>query len=288
MSEDTRPEASRDAGTNTPATAAGSVDNGGLPVELFSPPESGTEAEYSPSEAESVEAASSGDESSPPTPVGAAEVFGDRLEQAIRYVQILSTSGLQRGLMGPRERPRLWDRHVLNSTAAAGSLGDGESVLDIGSGAGLPGIPLALARPDLRVTLVEPLLRRVTFLEEVVEELELDIHILRGRAEEKDVIERAGEADVVISRAVAPLAKLAGWSAPLLRPDGRMIALKGLSAIEEVERDAKALRKLGFEDVRVETVSAPDAEETRLVIATLGTRMGSRGSRSSVGGRRRR
>ena len=288
MSEHTRSEPSRDAGSSAPATAAESVDNVGPAVELPSPPESETAAAPASSDAGSLDAASSDDESLPSTPAGAAEVFGDRLVQAIRYVEILSTAGLERGLMGPRERPRLWDRHVLNSTAASGSLGDGESVVDIGSGAGLPGIPLALARPDLRVTLVEPLLRRVTFLEEVVEELELDIHILRGRAEEKDVIEQAGDADVVISRAVAPLAKLAGWSAPLLRTGGRMIALKGLSASEEVERDAKALRKLGFEDVRVEIVSAPDAEETRLVIATLGTRMGSRGSRSSVGGRRRR
>ncbi|MDV8000097.1 16S rRNA (guanine(527)-N(7))-methyltransferase RsmG [Rhodococcus sp. IEGM 1408] len=278
MSEDTRPEASRDARRDDTEAEAESVVGSDPAVELSSPSGSGTTPETAPWD----------DQSLPPTPVGAAEVFGDRLELAVRYVEILSTAGLERGLMGPRERPRLWDRHVLNSTAASGSLGDGESVVDIGSGAGLPGIPLALARPDLRVTLVEPLLRRVTFLEEVVEELELNVHILRGRAEESDVIEQAGDADVVISRAVAPLAKLAGWSAPLLRPGGRMIALKGLSAGDEVERDAKALRKLGFEDVRVEIVSAPDAEETRLVIATLGTRMGSRGSRSSAGKRRRR
>lgn len=229
-----------------------------------------------------------GEDPQPTVPAGASEVFGTRLESAIRYVEILSTAGLERGLMGPRERPRLWDRHVLNSAAASASLRQGESVVDIGSGAGLPGIPLSLARPDLRVTLVEPLLRRVTFLEEVVGELELNIRILRGRAEDKTVIAEAGEADVVISRAVAPLAKLAGWSAPLLRLGGRMVALKGSSAGEEIQRDARALRKLGFDDVGVEIVSAPDAEETRLVIATLATRMGSRGSRSGGGGGRRR
>ncbi|MFN3338948.1 MAG: 16S rRNA (guanine(527)-N(7))-methyltransferase RsmG [Dietzia sp.] len=229
----------------------------------------------------------SGDSTPPVPPNGARTVFGDRLDLAVRYVEILATAGLERGLMGPRERPRLWDRHVLNSAAAAGGLVDGESVVDIGSGAGLPGIPLALARPDLRVTLVEPLLRRATFLQEVVDELGLDIRVIRGRAEEKDVIARAGGADVVTSRAVAPLSKLAGWSAPLLRPGGRMVALKGASAADEVERDGRVLRKLGFEHVHIEVVAAPDAEETRLVIGTLATRVGKRGSRSRAGGSRR-
>ncbi|MDX2357580.1 16S rRNA (guanine(527)-N(7))-methyltransferase RsmG [Dietzia sp. PP-33] len=224
----------------------------------------------------------------PIPPGGARDVFGPNLDRATRYVEILATAGLERGLMGPRERPRLWDRHVLNSAAAAGGFSEGEAVVDIGSGAGLPGVPLALARPDLRMTLVEPLLRRATFLQEVVDELGIDIRVIRGRAEEKAVIAEAGRADVVTSRAVAPLAKLAGWSAPLLRPGGRMVALKGASASEEVERDAGALRKLGFGEARVEVVSAPDAEETRLVIATLGTRMGSRGPRSRAGGPRRR
>lgn len=248
MSEDTTPETTRDAGEVLPADSSPEV---------------------------------------PLAPDGAREVFGDRIELAERYAQFLSTAGLERGLMGPRERPRLWDRHVLNSAAAAGALLDGESVVDIGSGAGLPGIPLALARPDLRITLVEPLLRRVNFLEEAVADLGIDIRVVRGRAEEKAVIEVAGDADVVTSRAVAPLAKLAGWSAPLLRAGGRMIALKGSSAEEEIERDLRALRKLGFDDIHVRTVSAPDAEETRLVIATLATRMGNRGSRSRGGSRRR-
>jgi len=212
-------------------------------------------------------------------PPGARAVFGDRLAQAERYVELLSTAGLQRGLMGPRERPRLWDRHVLNSAAAESRIYRGESVVDIGSGAGLPGIPLALARPDLEITLVEPLLRRVTFLEEVVDDLDVAVRIVRGRAEEKRVRDLAGDADVVTSRAVAPLARLAGWSAPLLRPGGRMVALKGSSAEEEVGRDAGDLRKLGYDPATVEAVSAPDAEETRLVIATLPTRMEARGSR---------
>lgn len=232
---------------------------------------------------------SPGDIAGTPTPPKSVQgVFGDRAPLAERYVDFLSSAGLERGLMGPRERPRLWDRHVLNSAAAASHLGDGESVVDIGSGAGLPGIPLALARPDLRMTLVEPLLRRVTFLEEIIGELGIDVRVVRGRAEDAAIIAEVGEADVVTSRAVAPLAKLAGWSAPLLREGGRMVALKGSSAAEEVERDAAALRRLGFVDVSVEVVAAADAEETRLVIATLGTRMGRRGSRGRGSGGRRR
>lgn len=224
----------------------------------------------------------------PPPPDSVEQVFGDRAGMAIRYVEFLSTAGLERGLMGPRERPRLWDRHVLNCAAGASHLNDGESVVDIGSGAGLPGIPLALARPDLAITLVEPLLRRATFLQEIIDVLGIDVRVIRGRAEEKAIIDAAGGADVVTSRAVAPLAKLAGWSAPLLRTGGRMVALKGSSAAEEIQRDSAALRKLGFDDPRVEVVAAPDAEETRLVIATLGTKMGKRGSRPKGSAGRRR
>lgn len=235
-----------------------------------------------------LQSSSDAGENAPPPPVSVSQVFGERTGLALRYVDFLSSAGLERGLMGPRERPRLWDRHVLNSAAAAAHLMGGESVVDIGSGAGLPGIPLALARPDLRMTLVEPLLRRVTFLQEIIDDLGIDVRVIRGRAEDRSVINEAGGADVVTSRAVAPLAKLAGWSAPLLRPGGRMVALKGASAVEEVERDGKAMSELGFSDAHVEVVSAPDAEETRLVIATMGTRMGNRGSRSRGSGRRRR
>lgn len=224
----------------------------------------------------------------PPPPPSVEQVFGSRSDLAVDYVRFLADAGLERGLMGPRERPRLWDRHVLNSAAAAPHMGHGEKVVDIGSGAGLPGIPLALARPDLEVILVEPLLRRVTFLEEVIGELGIDVRVVRGRAEEKAVIAAAGEADVVTSRAVAPLAKLAGWSAPLLKPGGRMVALKGVSAAEEVERDGAVLSELGFEGVHVDVVAAPDAEETRLVIATMQTRMARRGSHRRGPGARRR
>lgn len=227
-------------------------------------------------------------DSAPKAPPGAVAVFGDRLALAECYVDWLAGAGLERGLMGPRERPRLWDRHVLNCAAAQSGIAEGETVVDIGSGAGLPGIPLALARPDLTITLVEPLLRRATFLSEVIDDLGIDVTVVRGRAEEKAVRGEVGGADVVTSRAVAPLAKLAGWSAPLLRSGGRMVALKGASAAEEVDRDQKALARLGFSDVHVDLVSAPDAEETRLVIGTLdpgasGARMGGRGRGSGRG-----
>ena len=149
-----------------------------------------------------------------------------------------------RGLIGPREVPRLWDRHILNCAALADVIPDGATVADIGSGAGLPGIPLAIARPDVQVILIEPLLRRTTFLDEVVADLQLDnVTVIRGRAEEKVVRKAAGLVDVVTSRAVAPLGKLAGWSLPLVRSGGQMIAMKGSSAAEEIERDVKLIKK---------------------------------------------
>ena len=118
-------------------------------------------------------------------------------------------------------------------------------MVDLGSGAGLPGIPLALARPDLSVVLVEPLARRVDWLREVVEDLGLPVEVERGRAEESGVRARWEGADVVTARAVAPLARLAGWALPLLRTGGALLALKGASAADEVARDAAAVRRLG-------------------------------------------
>lgn len=147
-------------------------------------------------------------------------------------------------MIGPRETPKLWDRHIINSAVVGEAIGKGLVVADIGSGAGLPGIPLALARPDLKVVLVEPLLRRTTFLNEVVEDLELDnVTVVRGRAEEKVVRAEIGQVDVVTSRAVAPLGKLAGWSLPLVKSGGAMVALKGGTAQEEIDRDAKLIAK---------------------------------------------
>ncbi|GAB2698425.1 16S rRNA (guanine(527)-N(7))-methyltransferase RsmG [Nocardia thraciensis] len=186
-------------------------------------------------------------DAAPPEPPAAAErIFGDRLPLARRYCAALATAGVQRGLIGPREVPRLWDRHILNCAVLGELIPTGAAVVDIGSGAGLPGIPLAIARPDLRVTLVEPLLRRTIFLAGFIEEeAGLEVTVVRGRAEQSDVRKVAGGADVVTSRAVAPLSKLAKWSLPLVHHHGRMLALKGSSAAEELERDRTELLRAG-------------------------------------------
>ncbi|WP_245857118.1 16S rRNA (guanine(527)-N(7))-methyltransferase RsmG [Actinoalloteichus hoggarensis] len=175
----------------------------------------------------------------------AERLFGDRLPAARRYVELLVEHGVERGLIGPREVDRLWTRHVLNSAVVGELIPAGCRVVDVGSGAGLPGIPLQLARPDLRLTLLEPMARRVAWLDEVVAELQLSTTVVRGRAEEPGVRRGLRDLDVVTARAVAPLAKLAGWGLPLLRPGGRLLALKGASAAEEMARDAAAVAAVG-------------------------------------------
>ncbi|WP_417288842.1 16S rRNA (guanine(527)-N(7))-methyltransferase RsmG [Corynebacterium variabile] len=191
----------------------------------------------------------------PDAPEAAARIFGDRLDLAVRYAGWLADAGVVRGLIGPREVDRLWDRHILNSAVISEVIDEGARVVDIGSGAGLPGIPLAIARPDLRVQLVEPLLRRATFLSEVVEDLGLDnVEVYRGRAEEKSIVTAVGGADVVTSRAVAPVGRLMGWSLPLARKGGFVRALKGSSVAEEFQRDAVEIRKAGGSEGRVLTV----------------------------------
>ncbi|OBJ11410.1 16S rRNA (guanine(527)-N(7))-methyltransferase [Mycobacterium sp. 1482292.6] len=190
------------------------------------------------------------------SPDAAAAVFGERLGIARRYAEVLATAGVERGLLGPREVDRIWDRHILNSAALAELLHPGERLIDIGSGAGLPGIPLAIARPDLDVVLLEPLLRRSEFLNEVIDELGLAVEVVRGRAEEPGVRNRFGERDAAVSRAVASLDKLTKWSLPLLRPDGRMLAIKGERASDEVEQYRRVMAASGAADVRVVTCGA--------------------------------
>ncbi|MGK5532321.1 16S rRNA (guanine(527)-N(7))-methyltransferase RsmG [Streptomyces sp. URMC 129] len=180
----------------------------------------------------------------PEPPASAHEIFGDRLPDAVRYAELLADVGVRRGLIGPREVPRLWERHLLNCAVLSEAVPEQVTVCDVGSGAGLPGIPLALVRPDLRITLLEPLLRRTNFLQEVVELLGLDqVTVVRGRAEE--VLSTFTPVHVVTARAVAPLDRLAGWGVPLLRPYGEMLALKGDTAEEELKNARGALGKLG-------------------------------------------
>lgn len=208
----------------------------------------------------------------------AARLFGDRLPLARRYAEHLVGSGVERGLIGPREAPRVWDRHVLNCAVVAELMPTGARVVDVGSGAGLPGIPLSLARPDLAIVLVEPLARRVEWLDEVVTDLGLDVRIDRGRAEETAVRRRWEGADVVTARAVAPLARLAGWALPLLRTGGRMLAMKGASAPEEIARDAAAVRKLGGGTPRIERCGTGEILATVVVVDRVrGTGSGRRG-----------
>ncbi|WP_203732876.1 16S rRNA (guanine(527)-N(7))-methyltransferase RsmG [Paractinoplanes durhamensis] len=176
----------------------------------------------------------------------AAQVFGDRLALASEYARLLVTDGVVRGLIGPREAPRIWERHLVNCAVMSEMIPNGASVLDVGSGAGLPGIVLAVARPDLTITLVEPLARRTAFLTEAVTALGLEaaVTVVRGRADEVVGGPAAG-ADVVTARAVAPLDRLAGWCLPLARVGGRLLALKGSSAADEADEHRAVIAELG-------------------------------------------
>jgi 16S rRNA (guanine527-N7)-methyltransferase len=187
----------------------------------------------------------------PPAPPAAEAVFGERLGMAQNYADLLAGPGVERGLLGPREVERLWDRHILNSAAVAELIEPDARVIDIGSGAGLPGLALAIARPDLAVTLVEPMQRRTDFLNEAVVSLGVPVEVVRGRAEDAAVRIRLAGADVVVSRAVADLEKLTRWSLPLLRKGGRMMALKGERATEEVADRARTMAVLGAGRVEV-------------------------------------
>ncbi|WP_432526080.1 16S rRNA (guanine(527)-N(7))-methyltransferase RsmG [Kineococcus mangrovi] len=192
-------------------------------------------------------------------------VFGDRVGRAATYRDLLATAGVERGLIGPREVPRLWDRHLLNCAYLGDVVDEGASVLDIGSGAGLPGIPLALARPDVQVRLVEPLERRYAFLREAVAELDLrdQVAVARGRAED---VRGEFSASVVTARAVAPLATLYGWALPLVVTGGHLVAIKGRSAPEEIAAAADVLRQLGVTSEPEIVQVGPDAESGTTVV----------------------
>lgn len=178
-------------------------------------------------------------------PTGTADLFGDRVDLAVRYADLLASAGVERGLLGPREADRIWDRHLLNCAAISPLIPHGDRVCDIGSGAGLPGLVIAIMRPDIEMVLLEPLLRRTRFLDECVAQLGLDnVTVIRGRAEE-----HAGKMnmDSVVARAVAPLDRLVAWALPLLRPGGQLLAMKGESARDEQDAVAPQLPRLGAE-----------------------------------------
>ncbi len=199
-----------------------------------------------------------------------AELFGAGAEQISQYVDILASRGIDWGLLGPREAGRLWERHVLNSVALAPLVGEGVTVVDVGSGAGLPGLPLAILRPDLSVTLLESLLRRVSFLELAVTELGLGgrVSVVRSRAED-----HRARYDVVTCRAVAPLPRLVGWCTPLLARGGRLLALKGESAATELAEATPAVRRAGLTGA-VHELAVPGTRETTWVVELRRVREG--------------
>lgn len=211
----------------------------------------------------------------PPAALSTAanRVFGDRLPLARRYAELLGTEGTVRGLVGPREAQRLWDRHLLNCAALAELIPTGAVVADVGSGAGLPGIVLAVARSDLSITLIEPLARRTAFLVEAVEALGLErVDVVRGRAE--DLVGRIGQLDVVTARAVAPLDRLARWCLPLLPDGGRLLAMKGSSAPAEIAEHGMQVRRAGGGEPEIRRCGVGVIEPPATVIEVVRTRSG--------------
>lgn len=192
------------------------------------------------------------------------EVLGAGYERCVQFAELLVTHGEERGLIGPRELPRLWSRHIVNSAAVAPFLPASGMVADVGSGAGLPGIVLAVMRPDLGFHLVEPMERRVTWLREVVEALGLEnVEVYQRQAQE---LHGSQDYEAVTARAVAALDKLARWTWPLIAPGGALLAMKGQRAAAEVEAAAAVLRKLKAGSVTVHEVDVlNDGDVTRVV-----------------------
>lgn len=225
----------------------------------------------------------------PPTPDVAAGVFASTLPVAEQFTGFLARAGKERGLIGPREVPRLWDRHLLNCAVLTELVPEGSTVCDIGSGAGLPGLVMAIRRPDLRITLVEPLLRRTTFLEEAVHLLGLaNVEVVRSRAE---ALHGTRQFDVVTSRAVASLDKLLDWSMPLARPGGVMLAMKGSSAAEELAAAVDVLERWGAVEPEVIHIGSDQLSVPTTVVrveATEAPPLGWASQRATGSGRSRR
>jgi 16S rRNA (guanine527-N7)-methyltransferase len=230
----------------------------------------------------------------PVTPEAAVAVFGDRLPLAEHFVAILADTGITHGLIGPREAPRLWGRHVLNCAVVHEAIpptGEIQRVIDVGSGAGLPGLALAIARPDLELHLVEPLARRTAWLTDTVEQLALTnvaVHTARAEALWDDL-----DAPWVTARAVSKIVQLAEWTLPLLRPHGSLLALKGARAQDELDESGAVLSRLGVVDADVRAYGAGLLADPTLVLrATIGEAVDRRRFRSrqpsSAGSARRR
>jgi 16S rRNA (guanine527-N7)-methyltransferase len=187
----------------------------------------------------------------PPPPAGATDVLGDRLEVAEHFAALLTRTGVSHGLVGPREVPILWERHILNCAVVHQAFPAGAELVDVGSGAGLPGVALAITRPDLHVHLVEPMLRRTEWLSATIHELGLtNCTVHRGRAEE---FHGVLSVPFATARAVARIDKLAGWTFPLLRDGGTLVALKGSRVVEELTAEEAALRRLGMTSSAIRT-----------------------------------
>lgn len=200
----------------------------------------------------------------PPAPQGAHQFFGGRLARAEAFAAILADTGVSHGLIGPREVPILWERHILNCAVIEDAFTRDARVVDVGSGAGLPGVAVAIARPDLDIHLVEPMLRRTDWLRATITDLALDnVTVHRGRAEE---LHGHLWGAYVTARAVARLDKLARWCLPLTRPGGQLVAMKGRSAAEELEAATKVLRRLGVVSSRVSSHGAEVLTEPTLTV----------------------
>ena len=223
----------------------------------------------------------------------AVRVFGDQLDLATRFADLLMHDGVVRGLIGPREAPRIWERHLLNCAVVAELIPHDARVVDVGSGAGLPGIVLAMARPDLSVILVEPLARRTAFLSEAVASLGLArTTVVRARAEDLRGRPEPGPVDIVTARAVAPLDRLTAWCLPLAAVGGRLLALKGESAAEEVAVHREAVERLGGSDPVLRVCGADLLTEPTNVVEIVRDRVatgsGQSATRPSRRGRRGR
>lgn len=201
-----------------------------------------------------------------PEPAFVQALFGDRVESARAFAAALAAEGVERGLIGPLEPARLWTRHLVNCALLAPLLRPGR-VGDIGSGAGLPGLVLAIARPDVEFVLIEPMERRVAWLQESVARLGLDnVEVVRARAEEA----RLPALDQLTARAVRAFAALVPLAVPLLRPGGELLLLKGAGAAEEIAAAAKQIRRFRLREVEVITLGEPwGTEPTRVIRASL-------------------